>query len=79
MTRVRFGAAAGSSGKPPARNDEAEQDEARPASPGSDGAAGPAGRAGGARCFVHLTSPYASATTGGAVRVDGGYVDSILP
>lgn len=24
-------------------------------------------------------SPYASATTGGEVRVDGGYVDSILP
>jgi NAD(P)-dependent dehydrogenase (short-subunit alcohol dehydrogenase family) len=26
-----------------------------------------------------LSSPLASATTGGAVRVDGGYVDSILP
>lgn len=28
---------------------------------------------------VYLASPYASATTGGALRVDGGYVDSILP
>ncbi|MEU5269203.1 SDR family NAD(P)-dependent oxidoreductase [Streptomyces hygroscopicus] len=28
---------------------------------------------------VYLSSPLASATTGGAVRVDGGYVDSILP
>ena len=26
-----------------------------------------------------LASPLASATTGGALRVDGGYVDSILP
>ncbi|MFI5729215.1 SDR family NAD(P)-dependent oxidoreductase [Kribbella sp. NPDC051587] len=28
---------------------------------------------------VYLSSDLASATTGGAVRVDGGYVDSILP
>ncbi|RMI35770.1 SDR family NAD(P)-dependent oxidoreductase [Nocardia stercoris] len=28
---------------------------------------------------VYLSSPQASATTGGALRVDGGYVDSILP
>ena len=28
---------------------------------------------------TYLSSPLASATTGGAVRVDGGYVDSILP
>jgi NAD(P)-dependent dehydrogenase (short-subunit alcohol dehydrogenase family) len=28
---------------------------------------------------VYLSSDQASATTGGAVRVDGGYVDSILP
>jgi enoyl-[acyl-carrier-protein] reductase (NADH) len=28
---------------------------------------------------VYLSSPHASATTGGAVRVDGGYVDAILP
>jgi enoyl-[acyl-carrier-protein] reductase (NADH) len=28
---------------------------------------------------VYLASDHASATTGGAVRVDGGYVDSILP
>ena len=27
----------------------------------------------------HLASPLASATTGAAVRVDGGYVDAILP
>ncbi|MGY4654435.1 SDR family NAD(P)-dependent oxidoreductase [Mycobacterium sp. URHB0021] len=27
----------------------------------------------------YLASPLASATTGGALRVDGGYVDSILP
>jgi len=26
-----------------------------------------------------LASPLASATTGGALRVDGGYVDSIVP
>ncbi|WP_067475816.1 SDR family NAD(P)-dependent oxidoreductase [Actinomadura hibisca] len=32
-----------------------------------------------ANMVVYLASPYASATTGGAVRVDGGYVDSILP
>jgi len=28
---------------------------------------------------VYLASPLASATTGGALRVDGGYVDSIVP
>lgn len=28
---------------------------------------------------VYLGSPQASATTGGALRVDGGYVDAILP
>ncbi|RFU40230.1 SDR family oxidoreductase [Actinomadura logoneensis] len=28
---------------------------------------------------VYLSSEYASATTGGALRVDGGYVDAILP
>lgn len=28
---------------------------------------------------VCLASSYASATTGGALRVDGAYVDSILP
>lgn len=32
-----------------------------------------------AHLVVYLASPYASATTGGAVRADGGYVDSILP
>lgn len=32
-----------------------------------------------ANLVVYLSSPYASATTGGAVRADGGYVDSILP
>ncbi|CAM3182514.1 SDR family NAD(P)-dependent oxidoreductase [Streptomyces albus] len=32
-----------------------------------------------ANMAVYLSSPLASATTGGAVRVDGGYVDSILP
>ncbi|MGI5484460.1 SDR family NAD(P)-dependent oxidoreductase [Streptomyces lavendofoliae] len=32
-----------------------------------------------AHMVVYLSSPQASATTGGAVRVDGGYVDSILP
>jgi NAD(P)-dependent dehydrogenase (short-subunit alcohol dehydrogenase family) len=32
-----------------------------------------------AHMVVYLSSPLASATTGGAVRVDGGYVDSILP
>ncbi|MGX1885946.1 SDR family NAD(P)-dependent oxidoreductase [Streptomyces sp. NPDC055287] len=32
-----------------------------------------------AHMVVYLSSSFASATTGGAVRVDGGYVDSILP
>jgi NAD(P)-dependent dehydrogenase (short-subunit alcohol dehydrogenase family) len=32
-----------------------------------------------ANMVVYLSSPLASATTGAAVRVDGGYVDSILP
>ncbi|MFC5187531.1 SDR family NAD(P)-dependent oxidoreductase [Actinomadura harenae] len=32
-----------------------------------------------ANMVVYLGSEYASATTGGAVRVDGGYVDAILP
>ena len=32
-----------------------------------------------ANLVTYLASPLASATTGGAVRVDGGYVDSILP
>ncbi|MBN6051123.1 SDR family oxidoreductase [Nonomuraea sp. RK-328] len=32
-----------------------------------------------ANMVVYLSSPYASATTGGALRVDGGYVDAILP
>jgi NAD(P)-dependent dehydrogenase (short-subunit alcohol dehydrogenase family) len=32
-----------------------------------------------ANMVVYLSSPYASATTGAAVRVDGGYVDSIAP
>ncbi|MFF3754701.1 SDR family NAD(P)-dependent oxidoreductase [Streptomyces sp. NPDC002018] len=32
-----------------------------------------------ANMAVYLSSAQASATTGGAVRVDGGYVDSILP
>ncbi|GAA3615750.1 SDR family NAD(P)-dependent oxidoreductase [Microlunatus ginsengisoli] len=32
-----------------------------------------------ANLVVYLSSAQASATTGGAVRVDGGYVDSILP
>ena len=32
-----------------------------------------------ANMVVYLASPLASATTGGAVRVDGGYVDAILP
>ncbi|WP_256107155.1 SDR family NAD(P)-dependent oxidoreductase [Streptomyces sp. ODS05-4] len=32
-----------------------------------------------AHMVVYLSSPLASATTGGAVRVDGGYVDAILP
>ncbi len=32
-----------------------------------------------ANMCVYLASPLASATTGGALRVDGGYVDTILP
>jgi NAD(P)-dependent dehydrogenase (short-subunit alcohol dehydrogenase family) len=32
-----------------------------------------------ANMVVYLASEAASATTGGALRVDGGYVDSILP
>ncbi|OQS16390.1 oxidoreductase [Nocardia donostiensis] len=32
-----------------------------------------------ANMVVYLSSPLASATTGGALRADGGYVDSILP
>jgi NAD(P)-dependent dehydrogenase (short-subunit alcohol dehydrogenase family) len=32
-----------------------------------------------ASMVVYLSSPQASATTGGALRVDGGYVDSIFP
>jgi NAD(P)-dependent dehydrogenase (short-subunit alcohol dehydrogenase family) len=32
-----------------------------------------------ANMVTYLSSPLASATTGGALRVDGGYVDSILP
>ncbi|GIF21529.1 NAD(P)-dependent dehydrogenase (short-subunit alcohol dehydrogenase family) [Actinoplanes tereljensis] len=32
-----------------------------------------------ANMVVYLASPQASATTGGALRVDGGYVDAILP
>jgi NAD(P)-dependent dehydrogenase (short-subunit alcohol dehydrogenase family) len=32
-----------------------------------------------ANMVVYLSSPLASATTGGAIRVDGGYVDAILP
>jgi NAD(P)-dependent dehydrogenase (short-subunit alcohol dehydrogenase family) len=32
-----------------------------------------------AHMAVYLSSPLATATTGAAVRVDGGYVDSILP
>ncbi|MFI0723466.1 SDR family NAD(P)-dependent oxidoreductase [Streptomyces sp. NPDC021224] len=32
-----------------------------------------------AHMAVYLASDFATATTGGAVRVDGGYVDSILP
>jgi len=32
-----------------------------------------------AHMVVYLSSPLASATTGGAIRVDGGYVDSIAP
>lgn len=32
-----------------------------------------------AHMVAYLSSPLASATTGGAIRVDGGYVDAILP
>lgn len=32
-----------------------------------------------ANMVVYLSSPQASATTGAAVRVDGGYIDSIVP
>ncbi len=32
-----------------------------------------------ANLVVYLSSDHASATTGGAIRVDGGYVDHILP
>jgi NAD(P)-dependent dehydrogenase (short-subunit alcohol dehydrogenase family) len=32
-----------------------------------------------AHLVVYLSSSLASATTGGALRVDGGYVDSVLP
>ena len=32
-----------------------------------------------ANMVLYLASPLASGTTGGALRVDGGYVDSILP
>jgi NAD(P)-dependent dehydrogenase (short-subunit alcohol dehydrogenase family) len=32
-----------------------------------------------ANMVTYLASPMASATTGGALRVDGGYVDSIVP
>lgn len=32
-----------------------------------------------ANMVLYLASPLASATTGGALRVDGGYVDSIVP
>ncbi|MFD5876622.1 SDR family NAD(P)-dependent oxidoreductase [Streptomyces sp. NPDC060322] len=32
-----------------------------------------------ANLVVYLASPQASATTGAAVRVDGGYIDSIVP
>jgi NAD(P)-dependent dehydrogenase (short-subunit alcohol dehydrogenase family) len=32
-----------------------------------------------AHMVTYLSSPLASATTGGAIRVDGGYVDSIVP
>ncbi|NES14614.1 MULTISPECIES: SDR family NAD(P)-dependent oxidoreductase [Micromonospora] len=32
-----------------------------------------------ANLVTYLSSPLSSATTGGAVRVDGGYVDAILP
>ena len=32
-----------------------------------------------ANLVVYLSSDLASATTGGALRVDGGYVDNIVP
>jgi enoyl-[acyl-carrier-protein] reductase (NADH) len=32
-----------------------------------------------ANMVSYLASPLASATTGAAVRVDGGYVDAIVP
>lgn len=32
-----------------------------------------------ASLIAYLSSAHASATTGGAVRVDGGYVDHIVP
>jgi len=32
-----------------------------------------------ANLVVYLSSDLSSATTGGAIRVDGGYVDHILP
>jgi enoyl-[acyl-carrier-protein] reductase (NADH) len=32
-----------------------------------------------ANLVTYLSSPLASATTGAAVRADGGYVDAILP
>ncbi|MEU3164745.1 SDR family oxidoreductase [Streptosporangium sp. NPDC006930] len=32
-----------------------------------------------ANMVVYLSSPQASATTGGSLRVDGGYVDAIIP
>lgn len=32
-----------------------------------------------ANMVVYLSSPFASATTGAALRVDGGYIDSIVP
>ena len=32
-----------------------------------------------AHMVAYLASPLASATTGAAVRVDGGYIDSIVP
>lgn len=32
-----------------------------------------------ANLVTYLSSPLSSATTGGAVRVDGGYIDAILP
>ena len=32
-----------------------------------------------ANMVAYLSSPLASATTGGAIRVDGGYVDAIIP